>query len=136
MDAFTDLQSMRPQLLADGYLARAVHGEHLTLAVVEIEAGAELPEHQHDNEQLGMVLEGSVSFRVGNATRQLEAGGIWRIHSSTPHAVTAGEAGAVVVDVFAPARDDWAGREQLQPRSTRWPRAERVADADAEAAES
>ena len=46
MSAFDNLEFIQPQLLADGYLARAVHGERLTLAVVEIKPGAELPEHQ------------------------------------------------------------------------------------------
>jgi len=121
LSAFDELQSISPQLLADGYLARAVHGEHLTLAVVEIEPGAELPEHQHANEQFGMVIEGTVVFRVGAEIRTVEPGGIWRVPSGTPHTLTGGERGAVVVDIFSPARDDWVARERLQPRPTRWP---------------
>jgi unsaturated pyranuronate lyase len=121
MSAFDDLSSIPPQGLADGYLARPVHGEHLTLAVVEVEPGAELPEHQHANEQFGMVLEGSVVFRIGDETRTLEAGGIWRIAPNTPHSVTGGDAGAVVVDVFSPPRE-WAGTELQPPRPGRWPR--------------
>ena len=50
---FEDLRLLSPQLLAEGYLVRAAHGEHLTLAVVEVESGAVLPEHQHANEQFG-----------------------------------------------------------------------------------
>jgi quercetin dioxygenase-like cupin family protein len=121
MGAFDDLQSIPPQGLANGYLARAVHGKELTLAVVEIAPGAELPEHRHVNEQCGMVIEGSVIFRVGDETRTLEPGGIWWIPSETPHTVTGGDAGAVVIDVFTPVRDDWAARERLEPRPTRWP---------------
>ena len=85
MSAFDDLQSLPPQVLANGYVARAVHGKELTLAIVEIAPGAELPEHRHVNEQFGMVIEGSVIFRVGDETRSIEAGGIWRIPSETPH---------------------------------------------------
>ena len=121
MGAFENLQSIPPQALADGYLARVVHGKELTLAVVEIARGAELSEHRHVNEQFGMVIEGSVIFRIGDETRTIEPGGIWRISSETPNAVTGGDAGAVVVDVFTPVRDDWAAREQLEPRPTRWP---------------
>ncbi len=121
MNAFDDLRSIRPLLLSAGYLARAVHGGQLTLAVVEVEPGAELPEHRHANEQLGMVIEGSVVFRIADETRTVEAGGIWRIPSDTPHAVTGGDAGAVVVDVFSPPRDDWAARERMEPRPSRWP---------------
>jgi quercetin dioxygenase-like cupin family protein len=69
--AFDDPAAISPQLLADGHLARAVHGEELTLAVVAIEAGAVLPEHSHANEHFGIVLEGSVIRRgacVGTLT--------------------------------------------------------------------
>jgi len=121
MSAFDDLSAIPPQLLAEGYLARAVHGEQLTLAVVEVEPGAELPEHSHVNEQHGMVIEGSVVFRVGDESRTLVPGGIWRIPANTPHTVTGGDQGAVVVDIFSPPRDDWAARETLEPRQTVWP---------------
>lgn len=121
MSAFDDLSAIPPQLLAEGYLARAVHGEQLTLAVVEVEPGAELPEHSHVNEQHGMVIEGSVVFRVGDESRNLGPGGIWHIPANTPHTVTGGDQGAVVVDIFSPPRDDWAARETLEPRQTVWP---------------
>lgn len=121
MTAFDDLPSIPPQAVADGYLARAVHGKELTLAVVEIAPGAELPEHRHANEQLGMVIEGSVFFRVGEETQTVEQGGIWRIPSQTAHSVTGGDAGAVVVDIFSPARNEWAALDRLEPQPTRWP---------------
>jgi quercetin dioxygenase-like cupin family protein len=73
MSAFDDLQSIPPQMLADGYLAGAVHGKELTMAVVEIAPGVELPEHRHVNEQFGMVIEGSVILRIGDETRTIKA---------------------------------------------------------------
>jgi quercetin dioxygenase-like cupin family protein len=121
MSAFDDLPAITPLLLTDGYLARAVHGERLTMAVVEIAPGARLPEHHHANEQFGMVIEGSVSFRVGDETRVVEPGGIWRIPSEMPHAVIGGDAGAVVLDVFSPPRDDWAALASLESQAPRWP---------------
>ncbi len=121
MRAFENLQSIPPQHLAEGYLGRVVHGEHLTMVVFEVEPGAVLPEHRHANEQFGMVIEGSVSFRVGDETQTLEPGGIWCIPPNTPHTVTGGETGAVVVDVFSPPRNDWTAREKLEPRAPRWP---------------
>jgi quercetin dioxygenase-like cupin family protein len=122
MSAFLDLSSIPPLVVTDGYLARAVHGEQLTMAVVEVEPGAVLPEHDHLNEQFGMVIEGTMHFRVGEETRTLGPGGIWLIPSGTPHTVTAGESGAVVIDVFSPVRADWAARELLEPKPTFWPR--------------
>jgi quercetin dioxygenase-like cupin family protein len=121
VSAFEELHEIRPQTLAEGHLARAVHGERLTLAVVEIEPGAELPQHRHANEQFGMVLQGVVIFRVGDKERTVGPGGIWRIRSETPHSMTAGDSGAVVVDIFSPPRDDWVGQERLGRQKPTWP---------------
>jgi quercetin dioxygenase-like cupin family protein len=88
--------------------------------VVEIEADAELPKHSHGNEQFGIVLKGSVVFRLGGEERDLGSGGIWRIPSNTPHSVTGGSDGAVVVDIFSPPRDDWRAAEVLAPRPPSW----------------
>ena len=71
MTAFDELKAIPPQMLADGYLARAVHGKRLTMAVVEAAPGAVLPEHRHDNEQFGMVIQGTVTFRIGGEERSL-----------------------------------------------------------------
>ena len=121
MTAFDDLASIPPQELAAGYLARAVHGERLTLAVVEVEAGAELPEHHHANEQFGLVLQGALILRVAGEERTVAPGGLWRIRAGTPHSATAGPHGAVVVDVFSPPRDDWSEIEAQPPRQPVWP---------------
>jgi quercetin dioxygenase-like cupin family protein len=121
MSPYDELRDIPPQLVTDGYLARAVHGEQLTLAVVEIEPGAGLPEHHHANEQFGMVIEGSLHFRLDGEERTLGPGEIWRIPSDTPHSATGGDAGAVVLDVFAPPRADWRAQERLDPRPPSWP---------------
>ena len=121
MSAFDDLSDIGPQQLFAGYLARAVHGDGLTFAVVEIEPGAALPEHHHANEQLGMVLRGSMTCRVGDEERELGPGGVWRIPPNVPHSASGGPDGAVALDVFTPPRDDWKSIAADEPRSQRWP---------------
>jgi quercetin dioxygenase-like cupin family protein len=121
MSAFGELDSVGAIAIWDGVLARTVDGELCTLAVVELDPGAVVAEHRHSNEQLGMVLLGSVSFRVGDDERVLGPGDTWSIPADTPHEVHAGADGAVVVDVFAPVRDDWATLERSPARTTRWP---------------
>jgi unsaturated pyranuronate lyase len=116
-----DIAAMQLMQVWDGVVARTVHGERLSLAVVELEPNAVVPEHSHENEQLGLVLSGTVSCRVGTETRELGPGGTWRIPSNTPHEVHTGPDGAVVVDVFAPVRADWDGLERLEPRAPVWP---------------
>ena len=121
MSAFEQLAALAPLGIWDGVIARAVDGERLTLAVVELDPGAAVPEHSHDNEQLGIVLEGSMTLRIGDETRDLGPGDAYRIDSHSPHEARAGSEGAVVIDVFAPSRSDWDAVERLDPRPTRWP---------------
>src|SRR4051812_2640673 len=104
----------------EGVVGRVVGGERSTLAVIELDPGAVVPEHSHDNEQLGVLVAGSMTFRIGDETRELGPGGTWRIPSNTPHDVIAGPAGAVAVESFVPARMDW---EPLPRRTAppRWP---------------
>ena len=121
MDSFGDLSTSRPVQIWEGVLARTVEGEQLSLAVVELDPGSVVREHSHENEQLGVVVSGSVTFRIGDETRELGPGGTWQIPPNAPHEVVAGPEGAVVIDVFAPARDDWQALERLPVQSPRWP---------------
>jgi quercetin dioxygenase-like cupin family protein len=121
VSAFGDVSVMGPLRIWDGVAARAVHGDQSTLAVVELDPGSLVPEHHHGNEQLGLVISGAVTFRVGAETRELGPGGTWTIPGNVPHEVRAGPEGAVVVDVFAPARADWDRFEEDPPRAPRWP---------------
>jgi quercetin dioxygenase-like cupin family protein len=121
VSAFDELGAMGPQDIWTGVSVRAVHGERITLGVVELEANSVVPEHSHENEQLGLVLTGSLTFRVGDESRELGPGGTWCIPANAPHEVMTGPDGAVVIDVFAPTRDDWSAFEPQAPREPRWP---------------
>jgi len=101
--------------------ARRVEGERLTLALVELAADSIVPEHRHENEQLGMVITGNIVFRIGDETRALGPGGTWRIPSMTPHQVSVGPAGAVVIDIFAPTRSDWDALPSNPAAAAAWP---------------
>jgi quercetin dioxygenase-like cupin family protein len=118
---FDDVAKIGPQDIWTGVVVRAVHGERLTLGFLELEPNSVVPEHQHDNEQLGLVIQGSLTFRIGDETRELGPGGTWSIPSDTPHQVTAGPEGAVVLDLFAPPRADWHAIEPGEPRRPNWP---------------
>jgi quercetin dioxygenase-like cupin family protein len=96
--------------------ARALHGERVSLALVELAPDATVPEHRHDNEQIGIVITGQMTFTVDDETRVLGPGGTWRIPSGRPHIAVAGPNGALVIDVFAPARRDWDGLPHGAPR--------------------
>jgi quercetin dioxygenase-like cupin family protein len=120
VDPLVDLGTIELQQIWEGAAARSIHGERLTLAIVELDSGSIVPEHSHENEQLGIVLTGGLTFRVGGEERDLGPGGTWRIPPNVPHEVRVGSDGAVVLDVFAPTREDWRGHERLE-RAPRWP---------------
>jgi len=119
--ALDELAALTPFKVWDGVVARSVDGERVAFAVVELEPSITVPEHSHENEQLGIVLRGSVSFRVGDEVRELGAGGTWRIAPNVPHEVQTGPEGAVVIDVFAPVREDWKSLERLDVQPPLWP---------------
>jgi len=119
--AFDNVSSLDLQRIWDGVHGRVVHGERITLGVIELDADSIVPEHSHDHEQLGICLSGSLVFRVGDESKELGAGETWSIPSNVPHEVHVGPAGAVVLDVFAPTRDDWREVERIGLRPPRWP---------------
>jgi quercetin dioxygenase-like cupin family protein len=121
MSAFADLVTEVPLKIWDGVLGRAVHGDRLTLSLIELDAETVIPEHSHESEQAGFVVEGSVTFRVADETRVLGPAGAWCITANTPHEVHAGPQGVVVVEAFCPSREDWHHLERDEPRLPRWP---------------
>ncbi|MFI5254877.1 MAG: cupin domain-containing protein [Candidatus Limnocylindrales bacterium] len=122
MTNLVDLETLQPfDVWGETVRARKIEGERITLSVVELAPNALVPEHRHENEQLGLVIEGTVTFRLDGETRRLGPGGTWRILSNRPHEVQAGPDGAVVLDVFNPTRSDWH-QPLLEPRQPVWPR--------------
>ncbi len=121
MSVFQDISAIGPQQIWDGVRGRVVHGEQLTMGVVELDPDGVVPLHSHENEQLGVVLSGSLTFRIGDEARELGPGGTYRIPGGTPHEAKVGPEGAVVVDIFAPVREDWKMLERQEPGRPRWP---------------
>ncbi|MES2210784.1 MAG: cupin domain-containing protein [Chloroflexota bacterium] len=109
------------QVWGDAVRARRVQGEHITLAVVELDPGSIVPEHHHAAEQMGMVLAGEIEFTIDGETRRLGPGGTWRILADRLHQVSTGPNGAVVIDVFTPVRSDWDDLPVVEDASPRWP---------------
>jgi len=123
VSAFDSLSSLDLQRIWEGVHARVVHGQRQTFSVVELDPDTVVPEHHHEQEQLGMCLRGSLLFRVGDESRRLQPGDTWSIPSNVPHDVHVGPDGAVVIDVFAPTRDDWREAPTADAREPRWPAA-------------
>jgi quercetin dioxygenase-like cupin family protein len=119
---FATVGELEPLALMEGLRVRPVSGERITLAVFELDPGTVMPEHQHPNEQVGIVLRGEFTFTVGGETRVRKPGDMWVIPLGVPHKVErAGTAGCTIVESFSPPRDDWADKPRLVPSPEVWP---------------
>jgi quercetin dioxygenase-like cupin family protein len=118
---FADLPTIAPHRIWDGVSGRVLQGQRVTVAVVELDPDGVIPQHRHENEQVGLVVAGSLTFRVADEERELGPGGTWCIPAQVPHEVRTGPGGAVVVEAFAPIRDDWDRLDRDQPSPPRWP---------------
>jgi quercetin dioxygenase-like cupin family protein len=121
MSAFDSLDRIRPYKTWDGVVARSVRGETMTFAVVDVEPNVVVPEHRHANEQVGIVLKGSITMTVAGESRRLVVGETYVIPGDVPHAAETGPEGVTVVDVFDPPREDWERLERLEPSAGAWP---------------
>ena len=102
---------------ADEESAEAVDGVHLSLLAggdrmnlqrFEIEPGAVVPEHSHPHEQTGLVVEGTLTFLLGDGTeRAVGPGDTYALAGGEAHAAeNRGDEPVVGVDVFSPPRTD------------------------------
>ena len=90
---------------APGVWMRPVFGDRLNLSLVRMEPGAEAAVHAHDEEQIGIVLDGSCRFTLGEETRTLRHGDVYVAPPFVPHGALAGDDGCRILDAFAPPRE-------------------------------
>lgn len=75
---------------------------------LDFEPLTHVPEHCHDNEQVGLVVKGSITTVIDGERHELRVGEMYSIGAGgIPHSGESGPDGATVVDVFSPVRSDW-----------------------------
>jgi quercetin dioxygenase-like cupin family protein len=82
-------------------------GERMMVSLVEFAPRAVVEPHSHPHEQMGMLLEGELTFTIGEETRTLQAGEMWRIPGGIVHSAVAGDQPVKALDVFHPVREDY-----------------------------
>ena len=83
-----------------------VFGEKGMLARLVLRAGAAVPLHSHENEQITYILEGALKFSLPDGEIVVRAGEILVIPADVPHSAEALE-DTIDLDVFCPPRADW-----------------------------
>ena len=120
MSVFSSFNAQRPIPIWEGIQARAINGQRLTVALVDLAPNTVVQEHRHGNEQLGFIVQGELTFTIGGETRTLRAGETYAIPPDVPHSAVTGAQGCVALDTFAPGRADWEALDQLEPSPSAW----------------
>ena len=94
---------------------KAIFSDNMTVARLELQKDAVVPEHSHVNEQITIVESGALKFLMGGVEQIVRAGDVLTIPPHVPHGVEVLE-DSVVLDVFSPARDDWRRGEDAYLR--------------------
>ena len=85
---------------------RMIHSGQMTIARLELQKGAAVPEHAHVNEQVCTVERGALEFSIEGRRQVVRAGESLVIPPNVPHGVVALE-DSVAMDIFTPRREDW-----------------------------
>lgn len=102
-----DLSQGIKRTLSDGISTRIFPGQQAMLSVVRIEPHSEGTVHSHPQEQWGVLLEGECVRIQGNEEIAMKAGDFWHTPGGVPHGIRTAESAAVVLDIFAPPRDEY-----------------------------
>jgi quercetin dioxygenase-like cupin family protein len=82
-------------------------GQQMLVSLVELQPRAVVEPHSHPHEQMGVLLEGELTFTIGGQTRTLRPGDMWRIPGGVVHSAVAGDALTRAIDVFHPVREEY-----------------------------
>lgn len=89
------------------HLTQLVTGDDMSVQRGVVEAGATVPEHSHPHEQVGYVLEGTLTFVLGDEEVDVSAGESFALAGGEPHAAeNRTDERVVAIDVFSPPRTD------------------------------
>ena len=99
-----DWAEIEPDHPVDGTSRQLIRGERMMVACFVLEEGFDMEPHVHHNEQITVVVEGRLLFRVGSDEFREElvtAGQVMQLPPFVPHAARALER-TVVLDLFSP----------------------------------
>ena len=84
-----------------GIFGSTVHTPQLTATLYRYGAGTSWEEHQHPQDQITQVLEGTIDFVVDGRAVRLSAGQLGALPGGTPHSATVSAEGpATTLNVF------------------------------------
>jgi len=101
------LSELGPHELVEGVRMFPLFGEAAMLSVVDLQPDAVVPLHQHEHEQLGLVLSGEITMTIADSDHLCTPEIAYQIPGGVEHGGRAGPDGCRVLDVFVPVREDY-----------------------------
>lgn len=101
---FDRIEDIPPVEAGPGVFLRAVVGHQLMISHVTLEPHSEATLHTHDEEQMGLILEGTCEFELDGDVRMVGPGDTYHAPPGVPHGVRTQDERCVIVDVFSPPR--------------------------------
>ena len=106
LPGFNPLPGIRMDVLAGG---------RMMANWVRLDPGAEVPDHDHPHEQLGLVLEGEIDMTLAGETRRIGPGTAYVVPGGVRHSGVGGPTGCLVLDIFSPPRADYLSQLTESP---------------------
>ena len=107
-----------------GLILRPVFGQNMTMSFVYMEPHTVAPMHQHPQEQIGTMIEGSYEFEMNGEKRVIHKGEVYVVPPNVPHGAVTHDEPCLALDVFSPPREMFAElmekalREQAEREGT------------------
>ena len=92
--------------LAPGSKTHLIAGEQAVLSILTMSANSYFPIHQHEAEQIMIVLEGHLEHIIDGKIYHVGKGDVVILPSNIPHGAYIVDVDCRVIDIFAPPRQD------------------------------
>lgn len=102
--------SLEPEVVSPGIERKTVHGARQTLVRYHYAPGSVFPSHSHPEEQITVVLTGTIAFDIAGARHTLGPGQVAVIPSGVVHgAEVVGRVTVETLNMLSPRRESAPG---------------------------
>ncbi|MGH6870889.1 MAG: cupin domain-containing protein [Rhizomicrobium sp.] len=94
---FLDARKLDEFVKRPGWRGRKFCSPSMTFVHWDFDAGATIPSHHHEQEEVWQILDGQLEITIGDVTQKAGAGMVAIVPPDTPHAVKVLAAGRAIV---------------------------------------
>jgi len=103
--------------LAPGIKCHLVSAEKLSIFFPIMEPNTQVPIHQHEAEQIMVVVDGACDLTADGKLYHLEEGDVFIVPSNSVHGAYVSEKGCRTIEAFAPPRYDYVEKLEALKKS-------------------